>query len=75
MRDESYLGGFIEGKFFESEFAKDSSTKGDNTMINFEAFLVKTGSSPTPKFQDTNWTRIASSNNYEFKLFPTIKQI
>ena len=67
FEDESYLGGFIEGKFFESEFAKDSSTKGDNRMINFGGILGQNWQLSDSLNLKTQIGLGASSNNYEFQ--------
>jgi hypothetical protein len=67
FEDESYLGGFIEGKFFESEFAKDSSTKGDNRMINFGGILGQNWQFSDSLNLKTQIGLGASSSNYEFQ--------
>ena len=67
FEDESYLGGFIEGKFFESEFAKDSSTKGDNRMINFGGILGQNWQFSDSLNLKTHIGLGASSSNYEFQ--------
>ena len=67
FEDESYLGGFIEGKFFESEFAKDSFTKGDNRMINFGGILGQNWQFSDSLNFKTQIGLGASSNNYEFQ--------
>ena len=67
FEDESYLGGFIEGKFFKSEFAKDTSTKGDNRMINFGGILGQNWEFSDSLDLKTQIGLGASSNNYEFQ--------
>ena len=67
FEDESYLGGFIEGKFFESEFAKDISSKGNNRMINFGGILGQNWQFSDSLNLKTQIGLGASSNNYEFQ--------
>jgi len=67
FEDESYLGGFIEGKFFESDFAKDSPTKGDNRMINFGGILGQNWQFSDSLNLKTQIGLGASSSNYEFQ--------
>lgn len=64
--DQSYLGGFIEGKFFESKAITGTSTTGDNKMINFGGLLGQ-------NWELSEWIQIktqlglgASSSTYEF---------
>ncbi|MEK9772501.1 MAG: hypothetical protein VW576_02945 [Opitutae bacterium] len=56
FEDESYIGAFIEGKFFDTDTLAGSATTGDNRLINFgftvgqdwtlsEHFAVKTQAS------------------------------
>ena len=67
FEDESYLGGFVEAKFFESESAKDVSTKGDNKMINFGGILGQNWQFSDSLNLKTQIGLGASSNNYEFQ--------
>ena len=67
FEDESYLGGFIEAKFFESEFAKDASTMGDNRMLNFGGILGQNWQLSDSLNFKTQIGLGASSNNYEFQ--------
>lgn len=67
FEDESYLGGFIEAKFFESEFAKDASTMGNNRMINFGGILGQNWQFSDSLNLKTQIGLGASSNNYEFQ--------
>ena len=67
FEDESYLGGFMEAKFFESKFAKDTSTKGDNRMINFGGILGQNWQFSDSLNLKTQIGLGASSNNYEFQ--------
>ena len=67
FEDESYLGGFIEAKYFESEFAKDASTNGDNRMLNFGGILGQNWQLSDSLNFKTQIGLGASSNNYEFQ--------
>ncbi len=70
FEDESYLGGFMEAKFFESKFAKDTSTKGDNRMINFGGILGQNWQFSDSLNLKTQIGLGASSSNYEFQTLP-----
>ncbi len=66
FEDQSYLGGFIEGKFFESESVSGTSTTGDNKMISFGGLLGQ-------NWELSDWIKFktqlglgASSSTYEF---------
>ena len=66
FEDQSYLGGFIEGKFFESESVSGTSTTGDNKMISFGGLLGQ-------NWELSEWIKFktqlglgASSSTYEF---------
>ena len=39
FEDGSYIGAFVEGKFFDTERIKGTSTTGDNRLVNFGVTL------------------------------------
>ena len=73
FEDESYLGGFMEGSFLNQNSLKDTSTKGDNRMINFGGILGQNWQFSDSLNLKTQIGLGASSNNYEFQNSPTIK--
>ena len=89
FEDESYIGAFIEGKFFETDSLAGSATNGDNRLINFgftlgqdwslsEHFAVKTqasigASSAHYEITSENYSSTELAFHYSFLLGLEVK--